>query len=179
MGTEWKPTSEAAETFEGRDRKTGAVKWTGSRVDLVFGSNSQLRAIAEVYACDDCAAEVRARLRGRVGQGDESRSLRSATILRCAVYRRIRSPSGLDPPVPVHRGRQKRGDHRGPQSTMPATWRGVAPNAIRTPISFMQRIADRGRLPLRGAARSVIDHDADLRRGLGRASRISGRTPVR
>jgi catalase-peroxidase len=53
MGTEWKPTSDAAETFEGRDRKTGKVKWTGSRVDLVFGSNSQLRAIAEVYACED------------------------------------------------------------------------------------------------------------------------------
>jgi len=53
MNTTWKPTSEAAEMFEGRDRKTGALKWTGSRVDLVFGSNSQLRAIAEVYACDD------------------------------------------------------------------------------------------------------------------------------
>ena len=53
MNTTWKPTSEAAEIFEGRDRRTGALKWTGSRVDLVFGSNSQLRAIAEVYACDD------------------------------------------------------------------------------------------------------------------------------
>jgi catalase-peroxidase len=53
MGTAWTPTSDAADTFEGRDRKTGAVKWTGSRVDLVFGSNSQLRAIAEVYASAD------------------------------------------------------------------------------------------------------------------------------
>jgi catalase-peroxidase len=53
MGTTWQPTSEAGETFEGRDRGTGQLKWTGSRVDLVFGSNSQLRAIAEVYACDD------------------------------------------------------------------------------------------------------------------------------
>jgi catalase-peroxidase len=53
MGTRWEPTSEAEETFEGRDRRTGEVKWTGSRVDLVFGSNSQLRALAEVYACDD------------------------------------------------------------------------------------------------------------------------------
>ena len=53
MGTEWKPTSEDAETFEGRDRATGEVKWTASRVDLVFGSNSELRALAEVYACDD------------------------------------------------------------------------------------------------------------------------------
>ncbi|MGW8461442.1 catalase/peroxidase HPI [Pseudomonas sp. CLCA07] len=53
MGVEWKPTSEAAEEFEGRDRKTGAVKWTGTRVDLVFGSNAQLRALAEVYASSD------------------------------------------------------------------------------------------------------------------------------
>jgi catalase-peroxidase len=53
MGTVWNPTSEAAEAFEGRDRKSGQVKWTASRVDLVFGSNSQLRALAEVYAQDD------------------------------------------------------------------------------------------------------------------------------
>ncbi len=53
MGTTWKATSDAGETFEGRDRKTGALKWTGSRVDLVFGANSQLRAIAEVYASAD------------------------------------------------------------------------------------------------------------------------------
>jgi catalase-peroxidase len=53
MGTEWKPVSEAAEVFEGRDRKTGKVKWTATRVDLVFGSNSQLRALAEVYGSSD------------------------------------------------------------------------------------------------------------------------------
>jgi catalase-peroxidase len=53
MGTVWKATSESEETFEGRDRGTGALKWSASRADLVFGSNSQLRAIAEVYACDD------------------------------------------------------------------------------------------------------------------------------
>ncbi|HET6449938.1 MAG TPA: catalase/peroxidase HPI, partial [Spirochaetia bacterium] len=53
MGTEWKPTSDAKDLFEGRDRKTGKVTWTGTRVDLVFGSNSQLRALAEVYACED------------------------------------------------------------------------------------------------------------------------------
>jgi catalase-peroxidase len=53
MGTEWKPVSGAEDVFEGRDRKTGKVKWTGTRVDLVFGSNSQLRALAEVYASDD------------------------------------------------------------------------------------------------------------------------------
>ena len=53
MGTEWRTTSETGETFEGRDRKSGALKWTATRVDLVFGSNSQLRALAEVYAQDD------------------------------------------------------------------------------------------------------------------------------
>jgi catalase-peroxidase len=53
MGFTWKATSESKEVFEGRDRKTGAVKWTGTRVDLIFGSNSELRAIAEVYACAD------------------------------------------------------------------------------------------------------------------------------
>ncbi len=52
MNTEWKPSSSEG-VYEGHDRKTGKVKWTGSRVDLVFGSNSQLRAIAEVYACND------------------------------------------------------------------------------------------------------------------------------
>ncbi|GAA5129626.1 catalase/peroxidase HPI [Pseudonocardia adelaidensis] len=53
MDTTWKPASEDAETFEGRDRATGEVKWTASRVDLVFGSNSELRALAEVYGSDD------------------------------------------------------------------------------------------------------------------------------
>jgi catalase-peroxidase len=53
MGTEWKPTSEDTDVFEGRDRATGELKWTGTRVDLVFGSNSQLRALAEVYGCKD------------------------------------------------------------------------------------------------------------------------------
>ncbi|WP_353482790.1 catalase/peroxidase HPI [Haliscomenobacter sp.] len=53
FGTTWNATSDAQNVFEGRDRKTGKVKWTASRVDLIFGSNSELRAIAEVYACDD------------------------------------------------------------------------------------------------------------------------------
>jgi len=53
MGTAWHPVSGDQEIFEGRDRKTGERKWTGTRVDLVFGSNSQLRALAEVYACAD------------------------------------------------------------------------------------------------------------------------------
>jgi catalase-peroxidase len=53
MGTAWKPVSAAEDVFEGRDRKTGELKWTGTRVDLVFGSNSQLRALAEVYGEND------------------------------------------------------------------------------------------------------------------------------
>ena len=53
MGTVWKATSESKEEFEGRDRKTGELKWTATRVDLVFGSDSQLRALAEVYGCTD------------------------------------------------------------------------------------------------------------------------------
>jgi catalase-peroxidase len=53
MGTEWKPLSSARDVFEGRDRKTGELKWTGTRVDLVFGSHAQLRALCEVYASED------------------------------------------------------------------------------------------------------------------------------
>jgi catalase-peroxidase len=53
MGTEWTAASKDADVFEGRDRKSGELKWTGTRVDLVFGSNSQLRALAEVYASSD------------------------------------------------------------------------------------------------------------------------------
>ncbi|MGW1536369.1 catalase/peroxidase HPI [Streptomyces aureus] len=57
LGTTWKATSEDATTFEGRDDATGEVKWTGTRADLVFGSNSELRALAEVYASDDAGAK--------------------------------------------------------------------------------------------------------------------------
>ena len=53
MGTVWKAVADTQDVFEGRDRHTGELKWTGTRVDLIFGSNSQLRALAEVYACDD------------------------------------------------------------------------------------------------------------------------------
>jgi catalase-peroxidase len=53
MSTVWKATTEDDNVFEGRDRATGELKWTGSRVDLIFGSNSQLRSLAEVYACED------------------------------------------------------------------------------------------------------------------------------
>ncbi len=53
MNTEWRPSATSEGVYEGRDRKTGEVKWTGTRIDLIFGSHSQLRALAEVYACDD------------------------------------------------------------------------------------------------------------------------------
>ena len=53
MSTTWKETSKEEDLFEGRNRKTDKVKWSGTRFDLIFGSNSQLRAIAEVYACED------------------------------------------------------------------------------------------------------------------------------
>jgi len=53
MSTTWNATSEDKDVFEGRDRATGELKWTGTCVDLIFGSNSQLRALAEVYACED------------------------------------------------------------------------------------------------------------------------------
>ncbi|MEN8041973.1 MAG: catalase/peroxidase HPI [Actinomycetota bacterium] len=57
MSTEWKPTSDSEDTFEGYDRETGDLRWTASRVDLVFGSDSELRALAEVYACDDAGED--------------------------------------------------------------------------------------------------------------------------
>ena len=53
MSTEWKPSANGHGTYEGSDRKTGDARWTSTRADLAFGSNSQLRAIVEVYACDD------------------------------------------------------------------------------------------------------------------------------
>lgn len=53
LGTTWEAISDEREVFEGRDRETGEVKWTGTRADLIFGSNSELRAIAEVYGCED------------------------------------------------------------------------------------------------------------------------------
>lgn len=57
MATEWKPASDARDVFEGRDRASGKAKWTATQVDLVFGSDSQLRALAEVYAQDDAGAK--------------------------------------------------------------------------------------------------------------------------
>ncbi len=81
MGTEWQPAGSDG-VYEGRDRKTNEVKWTGTRVDLIFGSHSQLRAFAEVYALRGREREVRQGLRGGVDQGDERRSLRAEPELR-------------------------------------------------------------------------------------------------
>ena len=82
MGTEWKAVSEARDVFEGRDRKTGEVKWTATRVDLIFGSHSQLRALAEVYASADAKEKFVEGLRGGLDQGDERRPLRLITTQR-------------------------------------------------------------------------------------------------
>ena len=79
LGTTWKSTSEDQDIFEGRNA-AGEVVWTGSRADLVFGSNSELRALAEVYASDDAQEQVRERLRRRVGQGHEPRPVRRQLI---------------------------------------------------------------------------------------------------
>ncbi len=83
MSTQWQPSNQSngsGDVYEGRDRKTNQVKWTGTRVDLIFGSHSQLRALAEVYASLRLEGEVRERLRGGVEQGDEPRSLRDGLI---------------------------------------------------------------------------------------------------
>ena len=76
MGTTWKSVSEAEDVFEGRDRATGELKWTATRVDLIFGSNSQLRALAEVYACDDSQDKFTRDFVSCVDQSDESRPIR-------------------------------------------------------------------------------------------------------
>ena len=80
MSTEWQPSADSNGVYEGRDRKTDELKWTGTRVDLIFGSHSQLRALAEVYGCAELEGEVCERLRVGVDQGDEPRSLRPRLI---------------------------------------------------------------------------------------------------
>ena len=87
MATEWQPAASADGVFEGRDRRTGEVKWTGTRVDLIFGSHSQLRALSEVYAGAELEGEVCTRLRGGLGQGDEPRSLRPGLSRRGTIHR--------------------------------------------------------------------------------------------
>ena len=76
MRTQWQPAAGRRGFYEGRDRKTNALKWTGTRVDLIFGSHSQLRALCRGLCLRGIEGEVRERLRGRVEQGHEPRSLR-------------------------------------------------------------------------------------------------------
>ena len=80
MGTEWKASDSTENVYEGRDRDSGEVRRTASAVDLVFGSHSELRAIAEVYATDDSQKKFVRGLRRRVGQGHEPRSVRARLI---------------------------------------------------------------------------------------------------
>ena len=106
MSTEWKPSSTQEGVYEGHDRATGKIKWTGTRVDLIFGSNSQLRAIAEVYASNDSKGGVCEELRGCVEQGDEPGSIRPCAesvmrfragriLARAGKSRRWRSSTAL------------------------------------------------------------------------------------
>ena len=77
-GTEWKASESEENVYEIRDPATGEVRWTATAVDLVFGSNSQLRALAEVYASDDAREKFVARLRRGLGQGHGARPVRPA-----------------------------------------------------------------------------------------------------
>jgi len=106
MGTEWKPTSSDASLFEGRDRATGAIKWTATRVDLVFGSDSRLRALAEVYGSADAgrkfvhefvAAWNKVMNLDRFGLGDRS------TDVVGTSHRASTSQSGIAPTIDADR----------------------------------------------------------------------------
>ncbi len=87
MGTEWRVSS-TEHVYEGRNRGTGDVKWTGTAVDLIFGSNSQLRALAEVYASADAQEKFVAGLRVSVGQGHGPRPLRPALVSADLLFSR-------------------------------------------------------------------------------------------
>ncbi len=115
LNTDWSPSGDE---FEGRDAGSGDLRWTGSRVDLVFGSNSELRALAEVYASDDAAREVRARLRGRVAEGDGAGPLRPALSGRPVRARQTHARRGphrnrLPPTGPGHVQNRPRGSVGG------------------------------------------------------------------
>lgn len=79
-GTRWKAAESEEHVYEIRDLATDQVKWTATAVDLIFGSNSQLRALAEVYASDDARGEVRPRLRRRLDEGHGAGPLRPGLI---------------------------------------------------------------------------------------------------
>jgi hypothetical protein len=101
MGTTWTKSPQCEHFFEGRDRQTGKLKWTASAVDLVFGSNSQLRAIAEVYAGADGQKKFRQRLRRGMEQGHEPRSLRPDDVIaKTATHRETHNPASAEQGVP-------------------------------------------------------------------------------
>ena len=113
MSTQWQPSNTSngsGAVYEGRDRKTNQVKWTGTRVDLIFGSHSQLRALAEVYASLGLEGEVCERLRGGVEQGDEPRSLRRRGLISIdgwPTQARFWLEWATRPPVQLSRARSR------------------------------------------------------------------------
>ena len=98
MGTEWRPKAGVEGVYEGVDRKTGEVKWTGTRVDLIFGSHSQLRALAEVYGSADSQEKFAKRLRRGLDQGDERRPLRPRLSRRADARWRRSSRGAFEGP---------------------------------------------------------------------------------
>ena len=105
MGTQWSAVDD--NLYEGRDRNSNALKWTATRIDLIFGSHSQLRAFAEVYGSADAKEKIRERLRRRLDQGDERRSLRlgGVTSPTLPARKNIRQAgSAQKPPDPDPRG---------------------------------------------------------------------------
>jgi hypothetical protein len=147
-GHEWEAAS-TTDVFEGRDRKTGAVKWTGTRVDLVFGSNSQLRALAEVYASDDAKEKF---VKDFV-----------------AAWTKVMNLDRFDRAGVRHGTRPG-----GPPRTSP---RAVSPRpGSRSVRRHGRRRRGRGRGPVRGGAGPGRSGPSG-RRGRGRGSRRGGRGP--
>ena len=85
-GTQWRASESEENVYEIRDLATGDLKWTATAVDLVFGSNSQLRALAEVYASDDAREKFVRGLRRRLGQGDGARPVRPALMFDLLMF---------------------------------------------------------------------------------------------
>ena len=98
MNTKWQASSTSEHVFEGRDHGTGELKWTGTAVDLVFGSNSQLRAIAEVYACDDSQQAFVPDFVAAWDKVMNLEALRPCVIsTRCSIYRTFKDSSPVSP----------------------------------------------------------------------------------
>ncbi len=148
MGVKWSAVGEAEDVFEGHDRSTGERTWTGTRVDLVFGSNSQLRAIAEEYGADRRRRSVPRRLRLRLGEGHGERPIRSSTDIealtrippvgRCdlaAPHRRVRGRRSS-------RARSCRQDGQVSAKAAPAIARVASPAPFRSHRSTGATVSD-------------------------------------